>query len=620
MESKNNIKKRMIVQAANVWGISSKEVEKSDPLVPLLLDACAGEISNISKSIDESREKIGSKIMELLTPDELTSPYPARAIVTAVPMEVYCDINEDNQFYYNKKDLGSAHDQDIEIYFTPTSQIRLLKGEVRYIASHNKICSKNGPFEITEFCNIKGTALLDQNTLWIGLHIAKPVQSLEGISFYFDLNPFSETEGTLLYKALSASQWDICGQKLSYKCGVGLEDLEDIKFHLINVDREFCKSRAVCHHVNNYYKKKFFTLTQNQNEVVNLKELTRKYPESFTEVFKEDKLKEIEGNLVWIRIAFTQHIPHEVLRKVNCSINCFPVINRRAEKVNVTAKNRIVGLKSEKNEMYLDLKKIRTDNNLNVILDENKKVATEKTAVLTLRKDNIGRFNSRNALELIQQMIDVYREEFLSFSKFKNINQDAIENLKNAILPFESLLDDSQDIPLDSMPFIMLKTDYEMDDLNVEVEYWLTNGSMANNISREECLRYDSSDLIRDKIFLMTTTSGGINKKRNEEIAHDFRYALLTRDRVVTKSDIRALCFKVFQNVISEVEIKEGIVASTLPNTGLRRTIDIHLKISTESKPDEESIKFLKEDLLTRLEEKSSNLLPFRIFIEHVQG
>jgi len=204
----------------------------------------------------------------------------------------------------------------------------------------------------------------------------------------------------------------------------------------------------------------------------------------------------------------------------------------------------------------------------------------------------------------------------MAFSKFKNINQDSVEDLHNAIRPFENSLDELYDISIDSQPYIMLKTSPENENLNVEVDYWLTNGAVANDIQQEESLRYDSAELVRDKIYLMTATFGGIDKKKKEELKNDFRYALLTRDRIVTKADIKALCFKIFENLISEVEVKEGISSFTQPNSGLRRTIDIYINLIESHNTTKEVIKFLKEDLKTQLEEKSSGTLPFKIFVK----
>jgi len=616
MESKNDIKKRMISVAAKAWGITNKDIEKMDPLVPLLLDAFASELVKISSSIVGGQDKMGNKMMELLTPEGLTSPYPARAILYAHPMESTCKINENNEFYFNKRNFNEDEDKDIEIYFTPAGNYKLIKGEVRYLANYKSIFKILNPFEREDFCKTNTAKIFDSNYLWIGLHLSNSVESLNGTSFYFDLDNVSEIRKEIFYHALSTANWDINGNKINVNEGLEINSNGNLK-KLPNIPaHEFNKSGSVCNRVNNFYKRRFVTISEKDNNSIDYKGLTQKYPDLFKDIFDEKSLKEIEGKLLWVKISFVHHIPFEILEKVKCSINCFPVINRREEKVYISGNEKIKGLVSEEHEMYFDLKNISAEENMKVILERNKSDEEEGKAVLTLRQDNLGRFNSRNAYETIQQLINVYREEVTAFSRFKSINQDAIDNLNNAIRPYENVIDEISDSSVDTMPYVLLKTEPDKEDVNVEVSYWLTNGNFANDIQKEEALRYDSAEIIKEKIFLMTTTYGGIDKKKNEELINDFRYALLSRDRIVTKADIKALCYKVFEKTIETVDVKEGISAGTQPDSGLRRTIEINIKLIKNPGLKNEAIKFLKEDLETQLEEKSLNVLPFKVFLD----
>ncbi|MCD4696033.1 MAG: hypothetical protein K8S16_07305 [Bacteroidales bacterium] len=619
MDSKNTIKKRMISIAAKAWGVTGKDIEKTDPIVPLLIDACASEIVRINSSVSGSRDKMGQKIMELLTPMELTSPYPARAIMNVMPMDSFYELDEKNEFYFEKRIILKDEAKDIDIFFTPTGSYKLIKGEVRYLACCKSIIHKTGPFETQDFCKANAQGNIEPNTFWIGLHVTKPIKSLDGVSFYFDfdMENISELEEDMFYYALSKSQWEINGNKIIVSNGYKTNNKDISKVQYINSISQSSKSGAICNHINNFYEKKFYTIREEESNTSNHFEINGKYPDEFTSIFSEDDLNEIESNILWIKINFSQYVPSKILGNIDCSINCFPVINRRAEKVFITGKDKIRGLVSEDNEMFFDLKNFSSDGNLKIFLDSNKVVQEEGTALLALRQDNIGRFNSRNALELIQQMIDSYREEFQAFSKFKNINQDSVEDLSNAIRPFEDVLEELYDVSFDSMPYIMLKTSPENENEHVQVNYWLTNGSLANDIDKEENLRYDSAELMKGKVLLMTTTAGGMDRKRNEELTNDFRYALLTRDRIVTKGDIKALCYKIFDGLVEDIEVKEGITTSSQPNSGMRRSINILIKLTQTNQLNKESIKFLKEDLMTRLKEKSSNILPFTIHIHN---
>jgi len=615
MDSKNTIRKRMITIAAKSWGVTTKDIENADPIVHLLIDACASEIAKVNSEISSSRDKIGWKLMELLTPIQLTSPYPARAILQAIPRDAFYEINENNTFYFEKRSTLKDEVREIDIFFTPTGVNKLINAKIQYIACDKTLKFKTDPIEIQDLCSAKKSAYIESNNLWIGLHAIKPISSLNGISFHFELINASELEEKLFYKALSNSQWEINGNKIKGDIGFGNDHTS--LFQHIKSSSECSKSRTISDHINKFYQNRFYTLNEEDSERSDYSKQYKKYPDDFISIFSEDDLNEIEGNIVWIKMNLPQFIETNILQKINCNINCFPIINRRADRVYISGKEKIKGLSSEEHEVFFDLKNYSSDAKLKIITKGNKVITEEGEAQLSIRHDNIGRFNSRNAVEQIKLMIDIYREEFQAFSRFKSINQDAVEDLGSAILPFENVLDELYDGSLSSMPYLILKTTPETENIQIQVDYWLNNGSLANGIPKEKKLRYDSADLDKDSVVLITDTAGGIDSKRNEELTNDFRYALMTRDRIVTKGDVKALCYKIFTENIESVEVKDGVTSSSDLNSGIRRSINITIRLSQTNSLNEESVKFLKDDLITHLKEKSSNILPFEVQVNN---
>jgi phage tail protein X len=103
-----------------------------------------------------------------------------------------------------------------------------------------------------------------------------------------------------------------------------------------------------------------------------------------------------------------------------------------------------------------------------------------------------------------------------------------------------------------------------------------------------------------------------------EDGLNAYRSALLSKDRVVTAEDIKSLCYEHFGKMTDNVSVTKGLSAVTSANTGLTRTIDISvslLKQATALTP--EDLSFLKEDLKIKLEERSMNILPYRVFIQY---
>lgn len=93
-----------------------------------------------------------------------------------------------------------------------------------------------------------------------------------------------------------------------------------------------------------------------------------------------------------------------------------------------------------------------------------------------------------------------------------------------------------------------------------------------------------------------------------------YRYHLLSRNRVVTPEDIKALCRSVMGKELREVAISKGVSVQPGVSEGYSRTVDIKI---TLSKPKEHyaagSLEYLKDELLTQLKENSANNYPYRI-------
>ncbi|HEY4785970.1 MAG TPA: type VI secretion system baseplate subunit TssF, partial [Bacteroidales bacterium] len=141
-ESKDKIKSRMIRNAAQIWGFQEPQAESSfDPLVSLLLGACAFELEKISSEINNSESRIIERMVNILTPQPITSPHPAYAVAYAKPCRKAAKVVSDNQFFAIIKvsDPYGKKTEDKQIFFSPSGTFNLTDGRVRYLAAHKKL-------------------------------------------------------------------------------------------------------------------------------------------------------------------------------------------------------------------------------------------------------------------------------------------------------------------------------------------------------------------------------------------------------------------------------------------------------------------------------------------------
>src|SRR5690242_18212811 len=99
--SKEVIKNRMLKYALNFWSI--KNTEDLDPAIKLIMEALSSELYNLGNEIKDTQARILEKIAHLLTPDFLTSPNPAHAIVCASPVEATEVLSGTTSFYAQRK-------------------------------------------------------------------------------------------------------------------------------------------------------------------------------------------------------------------------------------------------------------------------------------------------------------------------------------------------------------------------------------------------------------------------------------------------------------------------------------------------------------------------------------
>jgi len=613
MESKNEIRKRMISVAARSWGISVRDMEKADPLVSLLIDACASEIERVSLSIEDARSTMGNKLMELLTPEALLNPYPAMAVAYAYPFDSKFKITPEHHFYYTKDNPFEEEKLPVEIFFTPVARQMLVSGEVKFLAVNNKLYHFDTPLEKTRLSQGMHDKTMPPGQLWLGLKINKTVKNLDEVSFFFELEDVDGFSEKAFYQVLATSEWEFNDQKITVNTGFGIQDEENSKrVHLPMT--EFNKALAVSKHVRNYYQKNFITLFDHKDVTNNCTELTMPYPPVFKEVFQQEELEEVmDGKFLWLKVSFTQHIPANILDHVKCSVNCLPVINRREEHILISGRERVKELHAGEHEQFFDLKSVTSEDKLKIVFEKQENMDLEGKALFILRRDNIGRFNKRNALETIRHLNDVFYEEYAAFSKIEGVEHEHLEELNKAIKPFELIFEDLNQSASSSVPYVLLKTDEENEDKDIDIHYWLTNGTLANDIMEGATLRFDSAELVRDKIRLVSESEGGADQKRDSDLINEFRYALLTNDRIATLEDVRSFCFKQFGKYVDAVEAKNGVETGAGPDSGLRRVVDVTISLKKNRDLSAREVEFLKKDLEVQLEEKTLNATPFKV-------
>ncbi len=146
------------------------------------------------------------------------------------------------------------------------------------------------------------------------------------------------------------------------------------------------------------------------------------------------------------------------------------------------------------------------------------------------------------------------------------------------------------------------------------VEYWSTDGSFANNIKYgTELNNYKTIGLEQKSSFLLTSSHSGRDALNMDERLQAYRRSLLSRDRIVTKEDLKSVCFEFFGDKIENVDIKNSYTIDLSLNKGMINCIDIELTVNKSKEIDEVEWDFVKNNLLLFLEKHATSVFPFVI-------
>ncbi|TLX71650.1 hypothetical protein E9993_19990 [Labilibacter sediminis] len=620
-ESKEKIKSRMIKNASRLWGFQDTQAEGSfDPFVGMIIGALSGELEKVSEQIAGTESRVVEKLVELLTPDPITGPVPAHSLISAIPSQPNFTIDSLYQFYLYKKrsiDSNSNKNEEKTIFFSPTGKYKLFQGRVNYIATGDKLFEvKKNVYK--DVCAVSQTKLPVSNSiLWIGLELNSQLESLEGLSLYFDLR--NEMYQNDFYQALYKGNWSINGQAIQIEQGF-YKTTENTRTELDNfLLLDMSTTAKICSHINRFYQKKVFTIKQGDAKIESLM-VAERFPSVFEKTFNLEDLKAMDKPLIWIKVELPNTLPTDVLEDINCNINCFPVMNRHLNSFTQTSKEfiNIIPLQSE--DTFLDM---------NSVTNSEGKVYTQKffssrgevtKGSYILRQGGVGRFDSRDAMEIINYLLELLRDESAAFAVLgADMISSNLRELNQTIARMENRLKESN-TSKEKTSYLMLKA--RSDDDIVFVEFWSTQGTFANQIKAGSTLTiYEGSDIMPDSVSFVTTTIGGRDSMDTEERINTYRKTLLSHGRVVTAEDIKAVGYEHFGNVIKNIEVKKGFMNSAKAGQGFVQTIDVHInfdKRKTAFKEDE--IKYFKEDFLVKLEERSANILPYRCFVNGIDN
>ena len=612
--SKEVIRNRMLRHAMNYWNI--KNTEDLDPMVKLLMEALSTELYNLGNEVKDTEVRLLEKIATLLAPDFLTCPQPAHAILHAMPVEPEELLKENTQLFTQKK-ISSKQDEtldkNIDVFFTVAGCIKLYQLRVSHIFSGNTCCSFNMQGQRQVLAQAAGGKKMDNNIVWLGLDLNERIADIGNLFFYFDWKD-PGFQSTLNYQLLPLCRWFLPGDReLEISPGIIYEEKNSPENNELFSDHETL--RLVEEDTRNFYSARYISIKAGQLKQV--QQLRETCPQALQAYLSDSDRQKLTTPLLWIKIVFPAAIQQGALDELSIYCNSFPVMNRRLYdgRFRMKGNTHIIPLKVSANEQFLAVHTV-SDESKPYRSNPFRKMEEEDSGTYTVRSGGIERFDGRNAREFISYMLELLRSESAAFSAYGNdFISSTLREMNQRIALMEQKTKTLSGLASEMPHYIIAKPNEGNE--TIFVEYWTTLAETANSIrSGTRMQEYSGVKLRADSIFLLSTTTGGKNRLKPEEKVNAFRYGLMTRNRVVTKEDIRNFCHYELGNSISAVSVEKGFELSLHQQQGFRRTIDITLTASGNEAPDPESWQLLSNRLLAKLKSRSGMSNHYRIFVK----
>jgi hypothetical protein len=604
-EKKERIKDRMLKTAARLWGYPDAEVETSfDPVVQLLLEACASELEKISGEVDVSHARLVERLAQIMMPEPITSSQPAYGILHAMATEPVADIHADHQFYHHTK--TGTHTRDL--FFSPITSHRLFRGQVQYLAIGNKLYETRDNWFKEQILQGQTFPDMAPNHLWIGLSMEDVAHSWEGMSFFFDLRNAHQQE--MFYHYLPLARVFVNNKELSIKGGyhhsrsAAEEEVDSMIQVAVNNNARYSQ------HILQRFRRHFLTITDAPTAP------GTGTPEPLLRIFGQESNR-INKDVQWLRIEFPEALHHTLLEDLYCSINCFPVINKKNNEQSMKLNRYLNIIPMQTPDIFFDIKRVYDLEGTDYYIRNFSTAGQMQEGELVIRSSGIGRFDTREAKEVIAYLVEVIRDESSLFEEVKNdYVTNRMRELHQLIASLEEQLQPGAN--KGNIPYVMVKPKENAE--YIFIEFYSTNGTAANNIRMgTRLLEYGSINARPNSITLLTNTQGGKDRLNIDEKINLYRSHLLSHNRIVTPEDIKALCRTIFGNEMKAAVVAKGIALQPGSGAGYSRTLDIRITLhqATERYPAA-NLHYMKEELLLQLEEKSSNTFPYRVFVNEV--
>ena len=605
----------LYLRTSEEWSSDSQE---ADPLVHLLIGACAAQAEEVYHYIHNSDDRLMKRMLRYLLPESFHLPVPAVAVAKATA-RVKDAVLESTQAL-------TFENSEQRLNFSPLFETRIINGQIKIIGTDQHLYDyqkKSASKRLAKTHNI--------NRLLIGIELGKTVRSLEKVNFYINWKG-EASEKRQLIQAFAKSQWKVNGRVVERQNGF-------LKANQLRWENQLDTEKNWLQKINNQYKKQFHHLVdsspikaskQSASEVLETwLSHTPEQENNLTKTLINWNEETQESQLVWLEIQLPYSIELTNLEQnLIFDLNHFLVANRsyQYKDDNETYFSRSLGLEiirlQPEKGLFQSIKAVQ--NQIKQVEIPSKSLAhliEEKgETAYHFRMGGVGRKDEYNTWERLSYMLSMFRKEHKYQEIFERLGHHfSLEEFQEMIA---HIVGKSNQTPLrkegEQVPvYVLVQTGKSRSQLRIKVEYWLTDGKNANGIAPESELHCNPpvAGLDKSSVKLVTSPAGGKSENSPSEQLQAVQDALFRRGRIVTAHDVKSLCFNKFGQALQGVDLRPYFeVDKNSKGGGLRRGIEVLLTL--EEGITQIPVEQIAQEIELTLQENSIGMAPYRVVLQ----
>ncbi|GAA4395334.1 hypothetical protein GCM10023187_02090 [Nibrella viscosa] len=612
--SRERVKSRMLRRAAELWGYTEADLDSFDPLVALLVEACAVEFEHISTEITDTQNRLLDRLAQLLHPEPDVAR-PAFGLAQVRSVEPRSMVQPTTQLLFKRTGAGRYDSGGPavgqEIFFSPVSSFPVVDGALRYIATRQalfRLEEGSQKIPVAQLNTVSAAMAKPYQSLWLGLELHEDIPSLEGLIFFLDW-PNDPQRATWL-QLVPFCQWKLGDKPLRLRTGLPENALSGGSS--VTLEAEFNPVYKVEKQVLSTWDNSFFTVQQAPalHDVVAARQ---PYPPEFGQLFMDRELRTLKEPLWWVEVQFPHIINPEALSGIVGGLNCFPVMNRRLHRLTYRLQQNLNIIPLETDRSFLAVREVSTSQNGRLSAIPLGNLLELDVHTYTVQY-GVSRFDDRNARQVLTNLQDLVRDESASFAALgEDFLSSVLRELNQTIARLEAKVDQKTQ-KRDPIPYLIIKP--KQPGENVFIEYWTCNGEAANRLSPGSRLTpYADTSLRKENCLLLTTTAGGRERPKDSEKINTYKRALLSRNRIVTLEDVRVACRAELGANIVSVKAERAFRVDAVPTNGFQRCIRVSLQPALRSSYTVQEWAQRAEQLRVSLESQSVAGIPYEVVV-----